>query len=86
MHQVPSDANCTVMVLRTSVTAIFTRAVTPGEGGESTEDILHTSLNMESLVDQPAMSNGEGRASVRTERKISQVTSSFLARPPSRAI
>ncbi|CAN0562652.1 unnamed protein product, partial [Ectocarpus sp. 12 AP-2014] len=40
----PSKASSKVVVLRASLMALFTRSVTSGEGGDSTEDTLHLSL------------------------------------------
>ncbi|CAN0366112.1 unnamed protein product, partial [Discosporangium mesarthrocarpum] len=40
----PSAPRTKVVVMRMSMGALFNHAVTPGEGGDSTEDIIHLSL------------------------------------------
>ncbi|CAM9617791.1 unnamed protein product, partial [Ectocarpus fasciculatus] len=71
----PSKASSKVVVLRASLMALFTRSVTSGEGGDSTEDTLHLSLlKTESLVDNPAVSSG---GIVGADRRISQVLEPF---------
>lgn len=66
--QTPSVMESKVMVMRASVTVLFTRSVTSGDGGESVEDTVHLSLvKVETLVDQPSMGDEGGR-------KVHQVT------------
>lgn len=68
--QEPAKASSKVVVLRASVVTLFTRSVTQGEGGDSTEDTLHLSLlKMESLVDKPPIQGPSGGG----KRRISQV-------------
>lgn len=59
--------------MRASLLLLFSRAVTPGDGGESIEDTVHLSLlNVEALVDQPA-ALGVGNAGGDEERGLRKI-------------
>ncbi|CAM9838681.1 unnamed protein product, partial [Ectocarpus fasciculatus] len=74
----PSKASSRVVVLRASWLAVFTRSVTSGEGGDSTEDKLDLSLlKTECLVDTPPLGGGSNGAVA--DRRISQVLEPFFA-------
>ncbi|CAM9455743.1 unnamed protein product [Ectocarpus sp. 4 AP-2014] len=74
----PSKTSSKVVVLRASWLAVFTRSVTSGEGGDSTEDRLDLSLlKTECLVDTPPIGGGSNGAVA--DRRISQVLEPFSA-------
>ena len=63
-----------MVVLRASAVALFTRQVTQGEGGDSTDDTVQLSLlKMESLVDNAVVGGVDGTSG--DGRRISQVSS-----------
>lgn len=62
--------------MRASLSLVYTRVVTPGEGGERTEDILDLSvMDVEALVDQPTVLVGSsgGADGQRSGHNVHQV-------------